>query len=329
MISRIQRKGSNGMQLIKIDSTSLLITFAVSFFVFLTGCSSASTQDQEIIDREEPVVAMPGNAPASATSVSEGPCKIEDETGVKVCVTSQEPAMNCRKSTKDQSIYKTCQVEVSYGIENESELPVRVQAECQAGLEYKSKYGWKENSKTDSYRYTLNPKETKSRTFYFDSKFNRHRKVREVKLGPIECSIISIASANPDSSAIDVSEGVCKVEAATGVKVCVKALEPVLNCRKSPEGSTYKACQVAVSYKLQNESERHTSVQIECQAGFEYNGKSGWEENSKTDSYSYTLSANETASRSFNFESKFNWLSKVTEVKMGSADCEIVSVYVY
>jgi hypothetical protein len=317
------------MQLIKTDLTSLLTLCASCLFVFLVGCSSAPTKDPE-----KPVIAMPGNALSSTNSVSEGSCKIEDETGVKVCITPLKPAMNCRKSP-DQSIYKACQVEVSYDIENESERPVRVKAECQAGFEYKGRYGWKGNSKTDSYSYTLSPKETKSRTFYLDSKFNRNRKVKEIVMGPVECSIISVLSSDPASStdpvssANDVSIGDCKIEGLTGVKVCVKALEPLLNCKKSTNQSIYKTCQLEVSYDIENESERSASVAVECQAGFEYMAKQAWQVNSKTDSYNYTLSPKETASRKFGTELKFNWPKKVTEVKMGSVDCVITSVYVY
>jgi hypothetical protein len=305
------------MQLIKTNPTSLLLICASCLLVFLAGCSSTPTKDQA-----EPVVTTPGNALPDANSMSEGHCKIEDETGVKVCITPLEPVMNCRKSP-DQSIYKACQAEVSYDIENESERPVRVQAECQTGLEYKGKYGWQENSKTDSYRHTLGPKETVSRKFYLDSKFNRHRKVKEAKMGPLECSIITVSSAN------DVSEGNCKKEYLTGVKVCVKELEPVLNCLKSPNQSIYKACQLKVSYNVENESEQSASIQVECQAALEYKGKSGWEENSKTDSYNSTLSPQETAHQTFDYELKFKWFSNVTDVKLGSVDCAVTSVYVY
>jgi hypothetical protein len=305
------------MQLIKTDSSSLLISCAICLSVFLTGCSSAPTKDDE-----KAVAAMPGNAPANANSVGEGRCKTEDETGAKVCITPLEPVMNCRKST-DQLLYKTCQVEVSYTIENESERPVSVKAECQAGLEYKNKYGWQENSKTDSYRHTLSPQETVSRTFHLDSKFGQHRKVKEVKMGPVECSIVSVSSAN------DASEGNCKIEDLSSVKVCVKEVQPVLNCLKSSNQSVYKACQIEVSYNIENKSDQSASVQTECQAELEYKGKSGWEENSQTGSYNYTLSPKETESQTFDYELKFGWFSNVTDVKLGSADCAVTSVYVY
>jgi hypothetical protein len=305
------------MQLIKTDSSSLLISCAICLFVFLTGCSSAPTNDDE-----KAVVAMPGNAPLNVNSVSEDRCKTEDETGAKACITPLEAVMNCRKST-DQSLYKTCQVEVSYTIENESERPVSVKVECQAGLAYKNKYGWQENSKNDSYRHTLSPQETANRTFHIDSKFSRHRKVKEVKMGPVECSIISVSSAN------DVSEGNCKIEGLSGVKVCVKEVQPVLNCLKSSNQSVYKACRVEVSYTIENESDQSASVQTECQAELEYMGKSGWEKNSQAGSYNYTLSPKETESQLFTFELKFKWFSKVTDVKLGSIDCAVTSVYVY
>ena len=136
-------------------------------------------------------------------------------------------------------------------------------------------------------------------------------------------------TADAASDDVGVSEDNCERQQETNSRVCFTAVDPVKNCRRhSDNQSLYKVCEFEVSYNLESNFARSSSVEVECAVEVDYLSRFGWKKYSKSASARHALDPQGSLSAAFDFEFKFSRRRLVTEVK-DSVECKLVSTYEY
>jgi hypothetical protein len=166
------------MQLLKTFLASPL--FLCAIFVLLTGCASGSQMESE----HENVAANKSESDetsiASADGVGLYDCENNDKTGFRVCFTAIDSILDCLM-TADQALYRKCDIKVNYSVQTDFQRYSSFKVECQVEVEYMSRFGWVKVVQADEFKHALNPEGSESGSFDFLFKFNRHRKVTDVK----------------------------------------------------------------------------------------------------------------------------------------------------
>jgi hypothetical protein len=160
------------MQLLKtlLPSSLSPALFLFAILTLLVACTSGSQMESDNM-----------NGPAKYTKPDRGDSK--------VFMVAMDSARNCLKSP-DQTIYRTCEIRVSYSLQSDLERESNIKVECEAKIEYKGRYGWMDDSESNLLKHTLDANSSENGNYTFQFKFNRNRKVTNVK-DSAGCRIVS------------------------------------------------------------------------------------------------------------------------------------------
>jgi hypothetical protein len=133
--------------------------------------------------------------------------------------------------------------------------------------------------------------------------------------------------------ALGVSGDDCDTEYKTNATVCVEITDASIECNESYAGNYYQDCDLEIEYEVKTDYSggAYLDVDVECEVEIEYKGRSSYVTQSDSDSQdeSHSLYAHGSESETLQFNFGFTSYQEVTNVKIGSASCEIGSVDLY
>lgn len=125
----------------------------------------------------------------------------------------------------------------------------------------------------------------------------------------------------------------CETEYKTGSEVCVEITQVNLDCDERYAGDYYQDCDVTLDYEVQTDYKggSYIEVEVECTVEIEYQGRETYatQSDSSYEDESHSLYAHGSESGTMSFNFSFSSFEEITNVKIGSAECEIESVDIY
>jgi len=125
----------------------------------------------------------------------------------------------------------------------------------------------------------------------------------------------------------------CDTEDKTGAEVCLHISDATLDCKKSYDGTYYRACDASVSYQLETDykGRSYLDVAVECEVEIEYRGQNTYSRrsDSNSDRKSHSLYANDSEHGEFDIDFSFSSYQEITQVKIENVTCKITSIELF
>ena len=125
----------------------------------------------------------------------------------------------------------------------------------------------------------------------------------------------------------------CETEYKTGAEVCVEITGVDIDCNESYTGDYYQDCDLSLNYEVQTDYKggSYIEVEVEGTVEIEYKGRQTYttQSDSSYEDESHSLYAHGSENETMSFNFSFSSFEEVTNVKIGSAECEIESVDLY
>jgi hypothetical protein len=157
----------------QLRNTSILpLLFLSAIFILLAGCASGSQMESE----QENVAVNKSESDGAGLY----DCENKDKAGLRVCLTAVGSSKDCLM-TANQVLYRKCDIKVSYSVQTDFKSYSSFKVECQVEVEYMSRFGLVNVVQADEFKHALDPQGSESGSFDFVFKFNRNRRVTDVK----------------------------------------------------------------------------------------------------------------------------------------------------